>query len=469
MRRTERALTARLLVVDDVPANGRLLEARLNAEYYDVRTVSNARDAQDVAEDWQPDAILLDVLMPDIDGYEVCRRLKSQSATAHIPVVMVTALKEQPDRQHGLRVGADEFLSKPIEHEILLARLRGIVRLKQLLDEWRARGEAAASLGLMPQIFDPAALETTSVLIVDDLSIRALQLRDILAQKSIGTVLVQHDNAVLPAIQSGPVDLIILSLSLLSGDPLRLIARLRAAAATRNMPLLLIASPDQRETLISGLDLGASDCVMLPLDENEFFLRVNNHIRRKLYQERLRSEVGTALELAVTDPLTQLYNRRYVTSHLERLCADPSHEPFAVLMLDVDYFKAINDCYGHAAGDKVLCGVADTLRQHLREADMACRYGGEEFLVVAHGLFHDQQALDLADKLRGVIEQMRIAPELNVTVSIGVALSGTNAALPLIDHADRALYQAKRQGRNAVSLYVETNDWEMPLYRQVES
>jgi two-component system cell cycle response regulator len=462
-------LTARLLVVDDVPANGRLLEARLNAEYYDVRTVSNAREAQDVAEDWQPDAILLDVLMPDIDGYEVCRRLKAQSATAHIPVVMVTALKEQPDRQHGLRVGADEFLSKPIEHEILLARLRGIVRLKQLLDEWRARGTAAASLGLMPQVFDPATLETSSVLIVDDLAIRALHLRDILAQKSIGTVLVQHDNAVLPAIQSGPVDLIILSLSLLSGDPLRLIAQLRAAAATRNMPLLLIASPDQRETLISGLDLGASDCVTLPLDESEFFLRVNNHIRRKLYQDRLRSEVGTALELAVTDPLTQLYNRRYVTSHLERLCADPNHEPFAVLMLDVDYFKAINDCYGHAAGDKVLCGVADTLRQHLREADMACRYGGEEFLVVAHGLFHDQQALDLADKLRGVIEQMRIAPELNVTVSIGVALSGTNAALPLIDHADRALYQAKRQGRNAVSLYVETNDWEMPLYRQVES
>ena len=305
------------------------------------------------------------------------------------------------------------------------------------------------------------------MLIVDDLSIRALHLRDILAQKSICTVLVQHDNAVLPAIERAAVDLIVLSLSLLSGDPLRLIARLRAAAPTRNTPLLLIASPDQRDVLISGLDLGASDCVMLPLDESEFFLRVNNHIRRKLYQDRLRSEVGTALELAVTDPLTQLYNRRYMTSHLERLCADPSREPFAVLMLDVDYFKAINDCYGHAAGDKVLCGVADTLRQHLHEADMACRYGGEEFLVVAHDLSDDQQALDLADKLRGVIEQMRIAPELNVTVSIGVVLSGTNTALPLIDHADRALYQAKRQGRNAVSLYADTNDWEMPLYRQV--
>ena len=106
-------LTARLLVVDDVPSNSQLLAARLNAEYYDVRTVSNGRDVQDIATDWQPDAILLDVLMPDMDGYEVCRRLKSQSTTTHIPVVMVTALKEQPDRQHGLRVTASDVIHTP--------------------------------------------------------------------------------------------------------------------------------------------------------------------------------------------------------------------------------------------------------------------------------------------------------------------------------------------------------------------
>ena len=304
-------MTARLLVVDDVPANGQLLAARLNAEYYDVRTVRNGRDVQDIAAEWQPDAILLDVMMPDMDGYEVCRRLKSQSATAHIPVVMITALKEQPDRQHGLRVGADEFLSKPIEHAILLARLRGIIRLKQLLDEWRARGMAAASLGLMPQVFHPAAMENSQ---------RAHHRRSACParctcatssrRKNIGTVLVQHDNAVLPAIQAAPFDLIVLSLSLLSSDPLRLVARLRAAATTRDTPLLLVAAPDQRDALITGLDLGANDCLMLPLDETEFFLRISNHIQRKLYQERLRSEVGSALELAVIDPLTQLYNRR---------------------------------------------------------------------------------------------------------------------------------------------------------------
>jgi two-component system, cell cycle response regulator len=461
-------LTARLLVVDDVPANARLLEARLNAEYYDVRTVCNAREVQTIAEEWQPDAILLDVVMPDMDGYEVCRLLKSQNATAHIPVVMVSALMEQPDRQRGLRDGADEFLSKPIEHKILLARLRGIIRLKRLLDEWRARGTTAASLGLMNQPH-PAGLDASSVLIIDDLSIRALHMRDMLAQTGITSVLVQHDNAALPATESGTFDLIVLSLSLMSSDPLRLIARLRAAAATRDTPLLLIAASDQRDVLISGLDLGANDCLMLPLDESEFVLRVKNHIQRKLYQDRLRHEVGTALELAVIDPLTQLFNRRYMTRHLEQLCADPASPPFAVLMLDVDYFKAINDCYGHGTGDKVLRGVADTLRRHLRELDMTCRYGGEEFVVVAGGIAHDQQAMDLAEKLRGVIEQMRIQPKLSATVSIGVTLSGNSSALTLIEHADRALYQAKRRGRNTVSLYIDSTDSEAPLCSEVGS
>jgi two-component system cell cycle response regulator len=424
---------------------------------------------QDIAAEWQPDAILLDVLMPDMDGYEVCRRLKSQSATTHIPVIMVSALKEQPDRQQGLRAGADEFLSKPIEHPILLARLRGIIRLKQLLDEWRARGMAAASLGLMPQNFRPATAESSNVLIIDDLSARALHMRGILAQQNIGSVIVQNDKAVLPALHITSFDLIVLSLSLLSSDPLRLVARLRAAAATRDTPLLLIASPDQRDALISGLDLGANDCVMVPLDETEFFLRVNNHIQRKLYQDRLRSEVGTALELAVIDPLTQLYNRRFMTSHLERLCAEPASQLFTVLMVDVDHFKTINDCYGHSTGDRVLCAVADMLRRHLRETDMICRYGGEEFLVVAPGISHDRQALDLADKLRGIIEQMRIEPELSVTVSIGIALSGASTALSLIDFADRALYEAKRQGRNTVSLYNASQDPQMARDREAGS
>jgi two-component system cell cycle response regulator len=444
-------LTARILVVDDVPANVRLLEARLAAEYYEVKSIRDSRDVLAVAESWQPDVILLDVMMADMDGYEVCTLLKSEPSTSHIPIIMVTALKEPVDRLQALRSGADEFMTKPVEHEILLARLRGTIRLKRLLDEWRARGATALSLGLTMNAFGTTAPGTGRALIVDDLMIRAQRLRDVLIRGGVPTVLAQDEAAALQAVQDMPFELIAISLSLMVGDPLRLIAKLRAGMGTRETPLLLIAEPDQRSLLIGGLDLGANDCLMLPLDEHEFLLRATNNIRRKLYQDRLRTDVSSALQLAVIDPLTRLYNRRYLISHLEGLCADAANQDFAVLMLDVDNFKAINDRYGHRMGDAVLQRVAEILRANLREVDMVARYGGEEFVVVV-GLSADaSRAHGVAEKLRQAIEHLRVDTQIGVTISVGVALAESFcSASMLLEQADEALYEAKRGGRNRV-------------------
>src|SRR5271154_2445801 len=128
-------MTARILVVDDVPANTRLLEAKLSAEYYQVATAQDGFEALRLANHWQPDLILLDVMMPELDGFETCRRLKDDSKTLHIPVVMVTALGEPEERLRGLEAGADDFLTKPVEYLTLMARIRSLVRLKRLLDE----------------------------------------------------------------------------------------------------------------------------------------------------------------------------------------------------------------------------------------------------------------------------------------------------------------------------------------------
>ncbi|MFC7609480.1 response regulator [Teichococcus aestuarii] len=144
-------MSARILVVDDIAANLRLLEARLNAEYYEVALASSGPEALRRAEDWLPDVILLDVMMPGMDGYEVCRRLKANSVTAHIPVVMVTALVDPAERVRGLEAGADDFLSKPVDHATLFARLRALLRVKQVLDAFRLRAETANDLGFEPQ------------------------------------------------------------------------------------------------------------------------------------------------------------------------------------------------------------------------------------------------------------------------------------------------------------------------------
>ena len=136
-------MAARILVVDDIPANVRLLEAKLMAEYFEVITASDGQTALDVAAKEMPDIILLDVMMPGMDGYEVCSRIKNDPKMRHIPVVMVTALSEVSDRVRGLEVGADDFLTKPLNDVALFARVRSLVRLKMMTDELRVRQEAS--------------------------------------------------------------------------------------------------------------------------------------------------------------------------------------------------------------------------------------------------------------------------------------------------------------------------------------
>ncbi len=455
-------MTARVLIVDDIPANVRLMEVLLEAQYYEVKAVLDGAEAALLAESWQPDVILLDVMMPGMDGYQLCKTLKTAPATAHIPVIMVTALTETPDRLRALSCGADEFLSKPVEHEILLARLRGILRLKSVLDEWRARGQAALALGLMVAAPHSLAERPRRALIVDDLMIHGPRLRAVLQERGIECGMVKREPAALAASEEEDFDLIIINLSLLADDPLRLMARLRSKEVTRNTPILLLADAGQRNLVISALNLGANDCIMLPFDDSELLLRADNHIRRKIYQDRLRIDLDSALQMSVMDALTGLYNRRYLDSHLEGFYAHHPAIDFAILMIDIDHFKLINDRHGHRIGDEVLRAVADALRRDLRQDDLIARYGGEEFVVVVKGI-DETYARELAEQLRMAIEQVSIET-VQVTASIGIAISARAAPRRnLIELADQAMYQAKRHGRNRVIAYSDVSEGDAPL------
>src|SRR5499427_2982135 len=163
-------MTARVLVVDDVPANARLLEARLSAEYFDVVTAMSGAEALAICERAECDIVLLDVMMPDMDGFEVCRRLKGSPVTHHIPVVMVTALDQPSDRVRGLDAGADDFLTKPVSDIALIARVRSLVRVKMMTDELRMRALTSRDIGLQDPVPDALAEAGRDgrILIVDD-------------------------------------------------------------------------------------------------------------------------------------------------------------------------------------------------------------------------------------------------------------------------------------------------------------
>ena len=450
-------MTARILIVDDVEANTKLLQAKLAAEYYHVKTTQDGFEALRVAASWQPDLILLDVMMPGIDGYQTCRRLKTDGQTMHIPVVMITALGDTTERLQGLEVGADDFLTKPVDYDTLLARLRGLVRLKRLLDEWRMRSDTAAALGLSTGPQPDVSVVGARALVVDDWDAGALATQGALGLEGIASTRAHSESDALALSGEAGFDLIVLSLSMTGDNPLRLASRLLAEQATQATPLLLIADPDQRERLLRGFDLGANDWVLRPVDDNELRVRARNQIRRKFYQDRLRTDLSQALELALTDPLTGLYNQRYLMRHLAGLIGNGQPPELVALMIDIDHFKSVNDRWGHATGDHVLRQVADTLRSRTRVFDSLARYGGEEFVVIMSGA-SATDAVRAAERLRAAIQSMEFIPDEKtqhrLTVSIGVSRS-TRADITsqqLLGAADRALYRAKHHGRNRVEV-----------------
>jgi two-component system cell cycle response regulator len=398
-------------------------------------------------------------MMPVMDGYETCRELKNDPQTLHIPVVMVTALGNTDERVQGLEAGADDFLTKPVDFETLLARVKSLVRLKRLLDEWRLRGDTARALGLGAEAFTVPPVAGARALVVDDWDPNAAEVQDALLRDGILAARAGNEADAMMLSTSIPFDLIVISLSMVSCDPLRLASRLRATDATHDTPMLLIAEPQQKDRILRGFDLGANDWLIRPLDGNEMRARARNQIRRKFYQNRLRTDIGHALEMALTDPLTGFYNQRYLMRHLTGLMSSGVAGGVAVMMIDVDHFRQVNDRWGHPVGDRALKAVAEMLRSRIRLFDSIARYGGEEFAVVMPrtGL---QEATLVAERLRLSVEELRFAPEPGsvhaLTVSIGVATGENGDWTPqrLLSEADAALYEAKRAGRNRVEMVI---------------
>ncbi len=452
-------MPARVLVVDDIPVNVRLLEAKLVAEYYDVITAENGFDALEVAKSENPDIILLDVMMPGLDGFEVCRQLKASEETMHIPVVMVTALDQQSDRVKGLNAGADDFLTKPVDDVALFARIKSLVRVKMLSDELRLRHVSGQDFGVSGEgsLDDPSILENANILVVEDKSLHAQKIADALGQTHCVQVEENADEAMFK-LKNGFFDLAVISLSLQQRDALRLCSHIRSLEETRHLPILVLVEEGERDRLVRGLEMGVNDYVMRPIDANEMTARANTQIKRKRYQDRLRDEFHTSLEAAVKDQLTGLYNRRYLASHLGKLLQKASEENSQVscLIIDMDFFKAVNDEHGHDVGDEVLREFGQRLASNVREMDMACRYGGEEFVLILPDT-DISFAYMIAERLRQEVADQPFvvstgALNLSLTISIGVTASraDSDTSDSFLKRADEALYSAKRDGRNRV-------------------
>nr|WP_319388837.1 PleD family two-component system response regulator [uncultured Cohaesibacter sp.] len=452
-------MSARVLVVDDNPANVKLLEARLSAEYFDVLCASSGLEALEILSLNTVDIVLLDVMMPGMDGFEVCRRIKADPQMMHIPVIMVTALDQISDRVAGLKAGADDFLTKPVNDLALIARVKSLVRVKMMLDELRSRAHTSEQMGL-----DSSALlqrlmhhEGGQILLVDDSRSNSERIRKQVAGQF--DLFLENDiTAALRRCSDQTFDCLLINLDMQTGDPLRLCAQVRSIESSRLVPILILAQEADQKRIMRAFDLGVDDYVCQPVDKNELLARLHTQVLRKRYTDALRDSIQHTMELAIMDGLTQLYNRRYMTSHLNALLASAreKQKPLSVLLMDIDFFKSVNDTHGHDAGDEVLQEFSQRMRKNTRGIDLVCRYGGEEFVVIMPDTDHSLATV-VAERIRKkVFEKPFIIHKgrqmIDVTVSIGLASSskGLETQDELLKRADQALYQAKHDGRNRV-------------------
>jgi two-component system cell cycle response regulator len=449
-------MTARILVVDDVEANVRLLEAKLTLEYYEVLAAGDGSSALQVAHDERPDIILLDVMMPGMDGFETCRRLKADPVTRHIPVVLVTALDGREDKLKGLDAGADDFVTKPIDDVILFARVRSLLRLKSVMDELREREESGRRLGVDTDGAGRLRGSGGRILIVDDNARQVQKMVDHLSGEH--RPMVESDPAAAMITARGPIDLMIVNVSSADFDGLRVVAQTRSTEATRRIPILAVVDPADRGRLLKALELGVNDILLRPVDSEELEARARTQIKRKRYADFLKQKLDYSLEMAVTDALTGLHNRRYMAGQLQALMSRAGHggDTVAVLVMDIDHFKLVNDGFGHDAGDEVLREFAVRLATNVRAIDLPCRLGGEEFVVVMPGASLEDAA-QVADRIRRDVGAqpfpiMGGTEFLTVTVSVGVAASTGASDTPdaLLKRADEGVYEAKARGRNQV-------------------
>ena len=452
-------MTARVLVVDDVLLNAKLLEEKLVNEYFDVLLATSGPEALEIIQREQPDIVLLDVMMPGMDGFEVCRQIKANPKTDHIPVVMVTALDKISDRVTGLEAGADDFLSKPVKDIALYARVRSLVRLKVTMDEYRNRETTETLLGGEGERNDLALdPENTHVLLVEEDAPAAEFIRTSLGQTCKVTQLPMVGDIAERAREKN-YDLVIVNLTMRQTDGLRICSQLRSFDETRQIPILVLINEEDTRLLVRAMEMGVNDYLIHPPNEMELVARTRTQLKRKRFADRLRENLHLSMKLATTDAVTGLYNRHYMSSHLDTLFAasKKSGKAMSLALLDIDHFKAVNDTHGHAAGDEVLAEFARRLARNVRGVDLPARYGGEEFVVIMPET-RTEAAWLIAERLRIAIEEAPFevgSDEGPITITVSVGLATTEGVEiktchDFLELADAALYQAKDSGRNKV-------------------
>lgn len=455
-------MSGKILVIDAMATNRILLRVQLASAFYQVLQADTVRDARNIAELDPPDLILANAELCGYTERDLIRAFRSDPKLQNIPISLMLPTHDPARRLAALQAGADDVITKPVDGRLMLARLRCLLRQQHAEHDLLLHAGAAEALGFAePQ---REFVRHNRIVLISGAGPQTQQIRTVLMPDGADNIqVVNAEKAVELVGQETAPDLFLLAVGPENSDErMRLIAEFKAAPRTRYCPIVAFLDEPAEELAPAVLDIGVNDTLTMAMSPAECRIRVGRQLKYKHAADLLRCQLRNGLNAAIIDPLTGLYNRRYALPYLSRLVEDAGagSRCFAVMVADLDYFKRVNDRFGHAAGDEVLRQVAGLLRRCLGEDGLAARIGGEEFLIVRPDTAR-ADARRLADHLCDTVSRTPILvagcnSPVQVTISIGVTMAqvrnGTRPSVDtLLDEADRALYSAKGQGRNTVT------------------
>ena len=450
------------MIVDDDTRNVKLLGAILRAEGFEIIPVYGGEEAIERVKRDSPDLILLDVMMPNISGFEITRLLKRETSTSLIPIILVTALDGQEDKIEGLKAGAEEFISKPVNREELILRVTSLIRFKNRYDNLQMKDRSESLYAGACAAENSAQKDGRKegckpvILINEENEMDRKTIEAHLKDESYLLRVAESGEDTLKIAKRERVDVILLDILSPAAKGLQLCREIKSDEALKDIQILAMTHLGDLESRIKVYELGADDFLVKPINTQELSVRIRALLKKKGYIDHLKVGYERALRSAITDKLTGIYNYGYFEQRLKEGIKRTRRldTPLSLLMIDVDDFKNINDTFGHLKGDEILKTVGALIRDSVREIDLAARYGGEEFSVILADTAADE-AVKIAERIRKTIFEKASASlkrnsEMKISVSIGVASSPTDAFTMegLIERADKALYIAKRSGKN---------------------
>ncbi|MSO13671.1 diguanylate cyclase [Rickettsiales endosymbiont of Trichoplax sp. H2] len=447
-------MTAKILIVDDLKFNIDLLEEKLQVEFYEIHRAYNGQDAISKAISIRPDIILMDIMMPIMDGFGATKAIRKTPEISYIPIIIVTALSSIEDKVNSFVYGADDYMNKPINYSLLKLRIKSLIRMKSSIDEIILRagiGENLQNLLCAPLL--DVEIANSKILLVDDSEL-IHSIYDKLERKNIIVDICKNPDQAVQKCLKNNYSLIIINSEIVDCNAIDIAVKIRNQVKLKHIPILMIIDEYDEDTLIKNLEIGINDYFITPGEIRELIVKSIAQVKKFHYIQNLKS---TYLKDANIDELTQVYNRRYLEIYFKSLIKQlQNNEKISIIcIIDIDNFKQLNDTWGHITGDKILKSIASILKNNIRSSDFIARIGGEEFIIILHHLTK-LEAKSVIEKLSKNILETKFSDYSKIktvkcTISAGIAdINPEDTLAEAINRADKNLYKAKSSGKNTV-------------------